>query len=94
MVGQFPTALGDNAPTFRAGEQSNVVIAVGDELAGSPPLDWGKCTNRRAQSRQGSYRRLYAEVGACQWLEVHFRDRPTEDVLKRRQSLALRQFVG
>jgi len=94
MVGQFSTTLGDKASTLRARAQSNVVIAVGDELAGSAPVDWGKCTNPDAESRHCSQRRSYVEVSVGQRLEVHFRDRPSEDFLKPGQPLALRQFVG
>ena len=94
MVGHFSTALGDNASTLRAHPQSNIVIAVGDEFAGSAPVDWGKCPNPDAESRHCSYRRFYAELRAGHRLDVRFRDRPPEDFLKCGQPLAFRQFVG
>jgi len=70
IVGHFSTALGDNASTLRAHPQRNVVITVGDELAGSASLDWRKCTDPGAESRHRSYRRLYAKVVAGQRLDV------------------------
>ena len=93
MMGQFSTELRDNASALRAHAQSDIVVAVRDEVVGSLAVNWGKCTDPRAKFRYCSHSRLHTQVRAGHRLEIHLRDRPPEDFLEHQKALALRQFV-